>query len=157
MCLHRRNPDSLSPTIFYSPLLTTIRDLEVPETFSNTAKDFYPLLLRKICTSPILHRSFSLTVHWQRVCDNFTENFTNDLAWLISLQAVKVRDSIRNNNNNNCLHSRTRRSLFSKSSESETGMALLFATTNVTSRFPFYPKLRFCLPISIFSYSEKEL
>ena len=89
-------PSALSPTIFYSPLLTTIRDLEVPETFSNTAKDFYALLLRKICTSPILHRSFSLTVHWQRVRDNFTENFTNDLAWLISLQAVKVRDSIRN-------------------------------------------------------------
>ena len=95
---------TLSPTIFYSPLLTTIRDLEVPETFCNTAKDFYALLLRKICTSPILHRfwapfvphSFSLTVHWQRVRDNFTENFKNDLAWLISLRAVKVRDSLRN-------------------------------------------------------------
>ena len=97
-------PSALSPTIFYSPLLTTIRDLEVPETFCNTAKDFYALLLRKICTSPIPHRfwapfvprSFSLTVHWQRVRDNFTENFKNDLAWLISLRAVKVRDSLRN-------------------------------------------------------------
>ena len=95
-------PSALSPTIFYLPLLTTIRDLEVPETFSNTAKDFYALVLRKICTSPILHRfwapfvprSFSLTVHWQRVRDNFTENFKNDLAWLISLRAVKVRDSL---------------------------------------------------------------
>ena len=97
-------PSALSSTTFYSPLLTTIRDLEVPETFSNTAKDFYALLLRKIYTSPILHRfwapfvsrTFSLTVHWQRVRDNFTENFKNDLAWLISLRAVKVRDSLRN-------------------------------------------------------------
>ena len=28
--------------------------------------------------------------------DFFTENFKNDLAWLISLRAVKVRHSLRN-------------------------------------------------------------
>ena len=30
------------------------------------------------------------------MCDNCTENFKNDLAWLITLHAVKVRDSLRN-------------------------------------------------------------
>ena len=97
-------PSALSLSSFYLPLLTIIRDLVVPETFSNTSKDFYALLLRKIYTSPILHRfwtpfvscTFSLTAHWQRVRNNFTENFKNDVAWLISLRAVNVRDSLRN-------------------------------------------------------------
>ena len=97
-------PSALSPSPFYSPLLTVIRDLEVPETFMDTSKEFYALFLRKLCTSPILHRlwspfvsrTFSLTTHWQRIRDNFTENFKNDLAWLITLRAVKVRDSLRN-------------------------------------------------------------
>jgi len=95
-------PSALSPSSFYSPLLTVICDLEVPSTFTDTPKEFYALSLRKICASPILHsfwtpfvcRTFSLTVHWQRIRDNFTENFKNDLAWPITFRAVKVRDSL---------------------------------------------------------------
>ena len=34
--------------------------------------------------------------HWARVRDPFTENFKNDLLWLITLRGVKVRDSLRN-------------------------------------------------------------
>ena len=38
---------------------------------------------------------FSLVQHWKCVRDNFTENYKNDLVWLITLRAVKVRDSLR--------------------------------------------------------------
>ena len=34
--------------------------------------------------------------HWSLVRDSFTENFKNDLLWLIALRAVKVRDSLQN-------------------------------------------------------------
>ena len=97
-------PSALSPSAFYSPLLTVMRDLKIPPSFSHTSKEFYSLLLAKIFFIPMLHRSwvpfvprtFSLSRHWQRVRDNFTENFKNDLAWLITLRAVKVRDLLRN-------------------------------------------------------------
>ena len=97
-------PSALSPPVFYSPLLDILRELRVPTTFTNTSREFYSLLLAKVICTPILHRSwspfvprsFSLTLHWQRVRDGFTENFKNDLAWLITLRAVKVRDSLRN-------------------------------------------------------------
>ena len=46
--------------------------------------------------SPFVPRSFSLARHWEHICDNFTENHKNDLAWLITLRAVKVRDSLKN-------------------------------------------------------------
>ena len=34
--------------------------------------------------------------HWSFVCDSITENFKNDLSWLITLKAVKVCDSLCN-------------------------------------------------------------
>ena len=34
--------------------------------------------------------------HWALVRDSRTENFKSDLSWLITLKAVKVRDSLRN-------------------------------------------------------------
>ena len=34
--------------------------------------------------------------HWSLVPDSFTDNFKNDLSWLIALRAVKVRDSLQN-------------------------------------------------------------
>ena len=97
-------PSALSPPAFYSPLLDVLRDLKVPSTFAYTSKEFYSLLLKRIFCIPMLHRSwspfvprrFSLKAHWQRVRDGFTENFKNDLAWLVTLRAVKVRDSLRN-------------------------------------------------------------
>ena len=39
---------------------------------------------------------FSLDDHWSLVRDPFSENFKNDLLWLIILRAVKVRDSLKN-------------------------------------------------------------
>lgn len=32
--------------------------------------------------------------HWAKVCDPLTENFKNDLLWLISLRGIKVCDSL---------------------------------------------------------------
>ena len=65
---------------------------------------FVSSILAKIISVPILPslwtpfvpRLFSLSTHWKRVRDNFTDNRKNDLAWLITLRAVKVRDSLRN-------------------------------------------------------------
>jgi len=34
--------------------------------------------------------------HWSLVRDSLTENFKSDLSWLITLKAVKVRESLRN-------------------------------------------------------------
>ena len=34
--------------------------------------------------------------HWALVCNSRTENFKNDLSWLITLKAIKVRESLRN-------------------------------------------------------------
>ena len=52
-------------------------------------------------TRPRLHWSWSsyvssdfcLSQHWLGVRDQLTENFKNDLLWLITLRGVKVRDS----------------------------------------------------------------
>ena len=68
------------PLIFPTPLL---------------AKIISVLILPSPWT-PFVPRLFSLSTHWKRVRDNFTANCKNDLAWLITLCAVKVRDSLRN-------------------------------------------------------------
>ena len=65
---------------------------------------FIVKLLSISSSPPILHRQwaqvigpdFSLNGHWFLVRDSFTENFKNDLLWLIALRAVKVRDSLQN-------------------------------------------------------------
>ena len=44
--------------------------------------------------STFLGMGFSLDAHWSLVRDKFTENFKNDLLWLIVLRGVKVRDSL---------------------------------------------------------------
>lgn len=98
------SPSALSPSAFYVPLLQGLRDLHLSSDFSFSAKDFYSLLLVKISTAPILpylwnpfvSRPFSLARHWLHVRDNFTQNYKNDIAWLITLRAIKVRHSLRN-------------------------------------------------------------
>ena len=97
-------PSALSPSPFYSSLVQNLRDLRFPTDFSFSAKDFYKVLLTKVSSAPILPRiwgpfvprRFSLVRHWEHICDNFTENHKNDLAWLITLQAVKVCESLKN-------------------------------------------------------------
>ena len=45
--------------------------------------------------SPFVDTGFDLLQHWSNVRDAFTANYKNDLLWLITLRAVKVRDSLR--------------------------------------------------------------
>ena len=33
--------------------------------------------------------------HWPQIRDDFTENYKNDIAWLIAVKGIKVRDSLR--------------------------------------------------------------
>ena len=97
-------PGALSPSTFYSPLLPSLRDLQFPVNFCYPSKEFYTVLLTKVTSAPILPslwspfvpRFFLLQAHWKKVHDNFTSNHKNDLAWLITLRAVKVRHSLRN-------------------------------------------------------------
>ena len=39
---------------------------------------------------------FSIDRHWSRVRDAFTENYKNDILWLITLRGTKTRDSLFN-------------------------------------------------------------
>ena len=78
--------------------------MTIPQGFSFTTSAFYSLFLRAASTVPILlrqwssftSRRFSLSTHWSLLRDSFPKNVKNDLAWLISLRAVKVRHSLRN-------------------------------------------------------------
>ena len=68
------------------------------------SKVLYKKLLSVESSPPILYRQwsqvigpgFSLDDHWSLVRDPFTENFKNDVIWLIILLGVKVRDSLFN-------------------------------------------------------------
>ena len=94
------SPSAVSPSPFYSSLLTALRDFHFPPNFSFTSKDFYSSLLSKIFTIPIftylwtpfVSSAFSLPSHWQRIGDSVTENHKNDLAWIITLIPVMPAD-----------------------------------------------------------------
>ena len=72
--------------------------------FVFSSKKCYLALLRENSASPILHRfwsaflpiDFDLDRFWVSVRDGFSENYKNDILWLIVLRAVKVRDSLKN-------------------------------------------------------------
>ena len=111
---HRRNdwahlrdnhsPSAALPTSFYSRCLSTLDTLNSPANFVYSSKAVYSALLELKSTSPILPyywspfvgANFRLSQHWSLVRDSFTENFKNDLSWLITLRASKVRYSLRN-------------------------------------------------------------
>ena len=97
-------PSAARPTVFYSRLLQELRSFNFPPSFSFTSKALYSLFLQRSISVPILPYDwtsyvptrFSFFTHWKSVRDSFTENFKNDLAWLITLRSVKVRHSLRN-------------------------------------------------------------
>ena len=104
-CLHdNRLPSATEPTVFYTHILSSLQSLVIPSGFSFSSKAFYPLLLEAFYTpailpgfwTPFIPSRFSLSHQLEFVCDGFTENFENDLAWLITLRAVKVRRSLCN-------------------------------------------------------------
>ena len=96
-------PSAALPSAFYSIALQSLASLRLPSDFSFSSKAFYGLFLKASSTIPFLPGlwtpsllpRFSLERHWSLVRDQFTENFKNDLAWLISLRAIKVRRSLR--------------------------------------------------------------
>ena len=96
-------PSAALPTPFYVCLLDSLKSFNFPSSFSES-KTFYKEILKQHSTSlslpsfwsPILRGDFRLSRHWASVRDSFTENFKNDLLWLITLRAVKVRESLRN-------------------------------------------------------------
>ena len=97
-------PSTALTTTFYRALLSLLRSFSLPHDFSFSTKAFYELLASRAFTAPILPAfwtpflspGFNLSRHWGLVRDYFTENYKNDLAWLITLRAVKVRNSLCN-------------------------------------------------------------
>ena len=104
------SPSTHSLTPFYSNCLSVLTSLRKIlscrdwRDFVFTSKKCYFTLLKEKSSSPVIHRywvsfltiGFDLDRHWSLVRDGFSENFKNDLLWLIVLRAVKVRDSMTN-------------------------------------------------------------
>ena len=99
-------PSALTPTKFYDCVLRAITDLNAQvnnqTAFTYSSKECYEAFLKTEVTRPRLHwgwssyvsSDFCLSQHWLGVRDQITENFKNDLLWLITLRGVKVRDSL---------------------------------------------------------------
>ena len=87
-------PSAARPTAFYATVLSSFRVTDLPPGFTYTSRAFYKVLLANFCTIPIFPAlwsgfplsRFSLSRHWGLICDSFTENYKNDLAWLITLR-----------------------------------------------------------------------
>ena len=99
------SPNASVPTSFYASCLGTLEELaHLPDSFVFSSKNIYRELLKVQTSHPILPRFWvpfitpvlDLSEHWVLVRDSITENFKNDLSWLITLRAVKVRDALRN-------------------------------------------------------------
>ena len=103
-------PSTQNLTPYYEKcfsVLTTLRGIisrQEWQDFVFSSKRCYSALLRENSASPVLHRSwssflpidFDLDLFWDYVRDGFSENYKNDILWLIVLRAVKVRDSLKN-------------------------------------------------------------
>lgn len=92
-------------TPFYSSSLKILEKLSyLPSSFNFNSRNTYLELRKEKTSPPILPRywapfvgtNFDLAKHWSHVRDPLTENFKSDLSWMITLRAVKVRDSLRN-------------------------------------------------------------
>lgn len=104
------SPSTFSLTPFYTNCLSVLTSLRKIlscqdwRDFAFTSKKCYSTLLKEKSSSPVIHRfwvsfltvGFDLDRHWSLVRDGFSENFKNDLLWLIILRAVKVRGSLKN-------------------------------------------------------------
>ena len=100
-------PQCFKAYCLYEFCLKTITALEnrlsSRDTFTYSAKNCYVQLLRETVSAPLLPvywrvllgSDFSIRRHWSLVRDQLTENFKNDIVWLITLRGLKVRDSLR--------------------------------------------------------------
>ena len=85
-------------------MIDLLKSCSFSGSFAFDSKSIYKEIFKRHCSlpvlprfwSPLLSRSFSLPRHWSFVTDSFTENHKSDLSWLITLRAVKVRESLRN-------------------------------------------------------------
>ena len=72
-------------------------------TFTYTAKNCDVQLLKETVSVPLflsfcrafIGSDFFVSRQWSSVRDPLTENFKNDIAWLITLQGTKIRDSLK--------------------------------------------------------------
>ena len=83
-------------------VLTTLRGIVSRREWHDfvfSSKRCYSALLRENSTSPILHRfwssflpiDFDLDLFWDYVRDGFSENYKNDILWLIVLKKCVTR------------------------------------------------------------------
>lgn len=94
-------PNALLPSKFYSDCLKVLFSLRLGDDDLN-CKVIYKLLLAKESSprllswhwTPVLGPGFSLSNHWSRIREKFTENFKDDILWLIVLRGIKVCDSL---------------------------------------------------------------
>lgn len=100
------SPSAAQPTCFYAECLSIFSKLDNLFT-SNvplSAKNIYQHLLKRNSSPPILPYSWLAVLgpglimkdHWAKARDSLTENFKNDILWIITLTGVKVRDSLKN-------------------------------------------------------------
>ena len=89
------------PRFFYSKCIETLAKVSDAELNSRAIYE----KLRAIESSPpllprqwaqIMGPGFSIDRHWPRVRDAFTENYKNDILWLITLRGTKACDSLFN-------------------------------------------------------------
>ena len=103
-CLGLRDnlsPSAVAATPFYHSCLEILQRLD--HTVDLRVKTIYAFLLKRGSSWPLLPGfwtsflgPFSLQRFWKLVRDDFTENYKNDLLWLITLRAVKVRNALKN-------------------------------------------------------------
>ena len=92
------SPSALNPSQYYDVCLRDFSGLDkmLRTNATLSTKNVYSFYLRVKSPPPLLpHRwssyfgsGFCMSDHWGRVRDGFTENFKNDLSWLIALRAT---------------------------------------------------------------------
>lgn len=99
------SPSAATPSTHYMKCLSDLEKVNLRAAdVIRTTKTIYLHLLKDRSSPPILSPAWTPFIgpglimkdHWARVRDPLTENFKNDLSWLITLRAVKVRDSLKN-------------------------------------------------------------
>ena len=98
------SPSAAHPTRFYVECLSIISKLRsfLTSDVHLSAKNIYQHLLKGNSSPPILPYPWLAILgpglimkdHLAKVRDGLTENFKNDLLWIITLRGVKVRDSL---------------------------------------------------------------
>lgn len=99
------SPSASSLTKFYNTCFSDFAKIDRlnRDNVVLSTKCIYSHLLKVKSSPPLLPRvwssflgpGFVIKDHWARVRDPFTENFKNDLLWLVTLRGTKVRDSLK--------------------------------------------------------------